>query len=100
MRSPRARVFNLLAARYNKANVCVQDVILGNYWIEVYGEVKIVNKKTGVGGYVGACIGSQVGGWVGQSVRLLGLKVLKPQNPVERLISCSVGTFWPFWIPI
>lgn len=26
---------------------CVQDLILGNYWIEVYGKVKISNTTTG-----------------------------------------------------
>ncbi len=37
----------LRACRWNRANICVQDVILGNYWIEVYGKVRVENVTTG-----------------------------------------------------
>lgn len=33
--------------RWNRANICVQDVILGSYWIEVYGKVRVENTSTG-----------------------------------------------------
>mmetsp|Transcript_36555 Transcript_36555/g.81376 ORF Transcript_36555/g.81376 Transcript_36555/m.81376 type:complete len:1235 (-) Transcript_36555:10-3714(-) len=33
--------------KWNRGTVCVHDVILGNYWSEVYGKWKIVNLKTG-----------------------------------------------------
>jgi len=33
--------------RWNRATICVHDVLLGNYWIEVYGKVKVVNTATG-----------------------------------------------------
>ncbi|GAX79051.1 hypothetical protein CEUSTIGMA_g6491.t1 [Chlamydomonas eustigma] len=33
--------------RWNRATICVQDIIMGNYWSEVYGKVTIENKQTG-----------------------------------------------------
>ncbi|KAF5840679.1 Oxysterol-binding protein [Dunaliella salina] len=33
--------------RWSRATICVSDVILGNYWIQVYGKVKVMNAKTG-----------------------------------------------------
>eukprot|EP00798_Chlamydomonas_sp_ICE-L_P026191 gene26191-11920_t len=33
--------------RWNKALICVHDVIFGNFWVEVYGKITVFNKTTG-----------------------------------------------------
>lgn len=33
--------------RWNKGNVSINNIIMGNYWIECIGEIKVVNVKTG-----------------------------------------------------
>jgi hypothetical protein len=39
------------AFRWGRATICIMDVVLGNYWIQMYGKFKLFNATTGVWGW-------------------------------------------------